>query len=471
MDIFGTYIIDDLFFLISSILLVIYFFFFTTGTKKEKLFYSFIFVLFNSSYNSHFVNVTNYNLVTLRTFLWAFKAIWKFTVLDIVIILYLMINIMNIKRVLKDNPFVKILFVGDMLLFALGTISYLFFRSYQIDQFSHYIICIKVLFYALSILIMATKAMKNRINIICPIFLILLFGFLGMKLTNSEVGIKIRYGIFSVVSDQEDMCSLLLFIVIYLSVYFLMLIINHQPITGRKNIFYFIVFLFSFILFVLCMSKAAFLYYIASIFIFCCLYYYKTKKLFLIFGICTLALILLFHNAIFEMIFSTAISTRILQVFDFVDYMNAVSSFSQIIGLGYGSPYLSTRETFDPGEIKDIDLEKYGNYKFDVQTPIVSVFKEVGLIGVVIFLISRIIFALRLIRLCRTSVPVNNCREDNVEIISIIVYLIPISFTLYFFHTSIVAFVVFLLFLLVKLKVNLNLNKIGAHTLQTDKQI
>ena len=455
MDIFGTYIRDDLIFLFSSIILVIYFFFFTDCTKKEKLFYSFIFILFNSSYNSHFVTVTNNNLVTLRTFLWAYKVIWKFTILDVLTVVYLLFNITHLNKALRDNRPVKVLFVGDILMFVLGTVSYLIFQSYRIDGFSHFIICVKVLFYAFSILIMASNVMKHRINIIYPMFIILFFGFLGIRLTDPQVGIKIRYGIFSVVSDQEDMCTLSLFIVIYLSIYFVTRVMNHKAIVDKKNTLYFIIFLFSAVQFVLCMSKAAFLYYAASVLIFCILYRRKTKKLFFFLLICVPIVVFLFHDVISDMLTSDAINTRFLQVFDFVDYMKEVSAFSQFIGLGYGSPYLSTRETFDPGEIKDIDLGKYGNYKFDVQTPIVSVMKDVGIVGVIIFLINRCKFVSCLSKISRKHSSVERCDEINIENISIIIYLIPISFTLYFFHTSMVATVVFLLFLLVRLNVNI----------------
>lgn len=459
MDILGTYIVDDLTFILSSIVIICYFFFLTNATKKEKWLYAFIFILFNSSYNSHFVRVTNYNLVTLRTFLWAYKLVWKFTILDILFIIYLIVNVVRLPKLLKENQFVKVLFLGDILLLVLGTFSYFLFGSYRIDSFSHYFICIKVLIYALTIFIMASKVMKHRINIIYPMFYILLFGFLGMKFTHADVGIKIRYGIYSVVSDQEDMCTLSLFIVIYFSIYFAIRLINHKKVFKKSNLFNFIIFLFCFVQFALCMSKAAFVYYIASMLIFCFLYYQKTKRFILYVVGGMIVIVLVFHKAIADMLFSTAIVTRFLQVFDFVDYMNAVSAFSQVVGLGYGSPYLSTRATFDPGEIKDIDLNKYGDYKFDVQTPIVSVFKEVGFLGTVIFIINRIIFVSRLVKISKCFTSITNCSDYNVENISIIVYLIPICFTLYFFHTSIVAFVIFLIFLLVKLNFNLNYNK------------
>ena len=59
-----------------------------------------------------------------------------------------------------------------------------------------------------------------------------------------------------------------------------------------------------------------------------------------------------------------------------------------MIGGGIGSAYEGKMGDF--GESYEIDRQKYGEYKFSLQTPILSNFKDVGILGVTFTLITNL---------------------------------------------------------------------------------
>ena len=74
----------------------------------------------------------------------------------------------------------------------------------------------------------------------------------------------------------------------------------------------------------------------------------------------------------------------------------------------------------DTGESRAIDRERFGNYKFDIQTPILSLWKDIGVIGIIIMYIFNIVL-LKIILNKKGEKFLNT--DDKAEYYSIIYFL------------------------------------------------
>lgn len=460
--------VDNAFFLFSSLLLIVYFFNNRHLAKREKLVYSFLFIIFNSSYNSNFVDVQNYNLVIFRTFIWQYTFIWKFTFLDIILCCYLIFNLKNIPKTMQRSKILAVLILGDCIVFAIGILGYAVSGAYYIDGGAHLILTVKSAVYAFSIFLMIFQNIHHRVDIIKPFFIVILLGFLSMICTPASIPLKIRYGISSLISDQDDLNSILPFMAILGIVCLFENLTNASKKVMRKAVTLNClgkgcVFAFALLILALSISKSAMIFCVLSIIIYFLVYFRKTYKIAVFFCLGCIAVVLLNINWLIEVYTSQAVITRLYQLYDCIEYMSTKTQILYFIGVGPGGGYYSTRFTGDTGEIKLVDIDKYGlNWKFDLQTPILSVFKTAGLLGIVVFLISRIKIAQLLIKSLKKFTTGAYKQVDskiNSEMIAIAVYFIPAIFTQFYFHTTEIPIIVFGIFLLHRYYLDMKIKK------------
>ena len=75
-----------------------------------------------------------------------------------------------------------------------------------------------------------------------------------------------------------------------------------------------------------------------------------------------------------------------IQLKDYNKYIED-NTYAQFLGLGIGAPYYSEVRDEDKGEVKIIDIESLSNFKYNIQTPIIALIKDVGPIVFLIILL------------------------------------------------------------------------------------
>ncbi|WP_415803679.1 hypothetical protein, partial [Marinicrinis lubricantis] len=226
--------------------------------------------------------------------------------------------------------------------------------------------------------------------------------------------------------SQEGAYTISLFIITYLGIY----LFNY---TKNKTVRYFCVgllFLFFLMQNVLSIYKANFIYF-AFIILVLFLIRQKLSRVSLISFLVTIMMIFVAINSNFfyELATSKSIQTRSGQLTDYLSYIGNSEQQRYLIGSGLGSPYKSEFSNDDMGEIKLIDLESTVGvgYRFAIQTPIISVFKDAGFIGLAIYIIFNIVMA---VYLWRNVISTNLNRllySERVEILTISILIIFLS--------------------------------------------
>ena len=126
-------VIDSIIFIVSNLILGIYVFKNKKLNLKEKIAYTIFFIILNSSYNIMMKTVHDYNKVIPRTFIYREKLIGSFTLLDIVCILFIIVNIKYFFRIIK-NKFIFVHVIRCVGLYIIGVISFLWFNGYWMDN-------------------------------------------------------------------------------------------------------------------------------------------------------------------------------------------------------------------------------------------------------------------------------------------------------------------------------------------------
>lgn len=395
--------LDSIIFLISTLLIVIILLSKKIG-YKSKLFYIITFIAFNSSYNIMIKPIHDYNKVVPRNFIWHKDIISSFKLYDIIFIIIFIFTIKQIFGELRYKLFRNI-FKREVFLIVVGIISYFATSGYFLDGGKNFIICMKGIIYFFGAFLFAKKYFVEdieEVNYIKIFGIILVFGFASLLFFNRQY-LWVRYGNTVKIIDQEDAYTISLLIITF---YYIKFRVNKQ----LKDLFLFLLF---FIQNLLCVYKMNIVFYIYMI-LFVELFIGKKRFInikFIMLSLLGVITLLISSSGILNMINSAGIITRGSQMKDLWDYMVSKGIYSVMFGIGPGSPYYSLFNNGDFGEIKAID-NVYTGYRFGVQTPILSVIKIAGIIGLIVYLYYTIKVMIYLLK------QIKNFR-NNIELISL----------------------------------------------------
>lgn len=447
------YIIDDMFFILSSIVVTLYIFIKNPQLNyKTKIVSSILLIVLNSSYNSHFTVINDNNDTTLRTFIWSYKLIYKFSLIDILCIIYILLYFYKIPRILRRRPLLRKIFVVDITLYLISFVSLIITKSYQVDSLSHFIIFSKSLVYSLAFMIVFDRHLNNSFDFVKPLIIIMVFSAISMLLHDASL-IKSRYGNPTLLSDQEDITLGLYYLTLYFSIYILMFLKSNKKIMcSSKTILVLFTIAFVYYMFFRTMSKGALLFVAIDIMLFLFIFRKQYTSIILVSLFMCLLIFITYKNKIFSLLYSDAMFTRFYQLFDYMAYIKDGKTIALLIGIGLGGAYFS-RGLGDSGEVKGIDLLKYGsNWKFEIQTPILTVFKDSGILGITIFLINRFYILIYVIKNYIKKINIRMFSTKNVESMTNYLYLTTLLFSQYIFHTSVGPIAIFMMFIVQRIE-------------------
>lgn len=378
-------LIDTIIFIISNIILAIYFFNNKKLNIKEKIVYTIFFIVLNSSYNIMFVNIHQYNKVIARTAIWKAKFIGFLTIPDIICIIILLFNLKTLLNSILKNKILRIFAMRDIVSYILGMFSFLWMSGYWMDNGRTFMTTSKCWIYTLSTIILTFKYMKKNINLIYPISIILINGWISTLFVPAGY-LWIRYGHRVSIIDQEDACTLSLVVLIF----FFIKCFYVKEKNGSKQMINFILLIAFSIQNIYCLYKTNLIIIPLMIVVYIIITKGRNQIIILasFFGLPMMFVAL--SDKIWSIATSLAIKTRMGQLTDYLDYIENKGIFPKIFGLGIGTPYYAPTDTGDTGEIKNIDAMKLGNYKFNLQTQIISIYKDSGLVGLVYFIVLTI---------------------------------------------------------------------------------
>lgn len=397
--------IDSLIFLLSTLFIIII----ILSKKIEykiKFFYITIFIAFNSSYNIMIKPVHEYNQVITRNFIWHKDIISSFKLYDILFIIIFIYCIPELINIIKNKIFYEI-FKREFVLIFIGIISYFVTKGYFLDGGKNFIIALKGIVYFFGAFLFAKKYFileLKEINYIKVFGIILISGLVSL-LFFDKYFLWVRYGNVIKIIDQEDAYTISLLIITFYYIKF----------RFYKNIKDLIVLSIFFIQNLICMYKMNIVFYIYLI-VLVELFLGKKRLInlkIIMMTLISMLMLVISSSWIFKMINSTGIITRGSQMKDLWNYMVDKGSYSIMFGIGPGSPYYSLFDNGDLGEIKSID-NIYAGYRFGSQTPILSVIKIAGIIGLIIYLYYTIKVIILLFK------QINKFKND-IEITSLII--------------------------------------------------
>lgn len=442
---------DTIIFFISNIILAIYVFKNKKLDRKEKIAYTIFFIILNSSFNIMMKKIHNYNMAIPRTYIYRKKLVGPISALDIICIFFIIINLKYLFNIIKKDKLVFIHLIRCAGIYIIGTISFLIFKGYWMDNGNDFLMNSKGWVYSLATLIFTYKYMNKNINLIWPFAIILLNGWISTIIVPIS-DMWIRYGHRTIIIDQEDAYTISNCIIT-------LLMINCLYIKGNIkkqliNCSLLALFIFQNMY---CMYKTNFII-LPMIFI---IYLILTRGKNYILSFATAlgipTMILLLWNKIYEMLTSLAMQTRSSQIQDYLNYIQDKGIYPYFFGTGISTPYYSAIETNDTGERKAIDLlDQYSaNWKVDLQTPIISIFKDAGIIGIIYFLIMTLYIVIVTVNMLNKVLKAKIVKDyEWIETFGFGIYLLVSTSHILFFYGGSVPYAVFYTFVLAKFVIN-----------------
>lgn len=354
-------------------------------TIREKLAYILFFIILNSSYNIMIKPIHDYNISIPRNFIWNYDLIGPLAIADIIFLLLFILNIIDFMKIIKYSKFTALIFAREIIFIVIGVVSFFINSGYQINGFGRFTIELKSVLYFFASMMITIKYMNRSIeevNYMKIITLILVSGFVSL-LFFDDYYLWIRYGQVVKIIDQEDAGTISI-IAIY---YFLFRYLKNR---NKMDI---IIFLALIVQNLLCMYKNTMIILLGSVVIII-LYMKKNLKNYFVGTLLILSIMLIGivkYESIGEILSSQSMITRVYQSTDFINEMENKGSYAMTFGLGMGTPYKSTFNIGDEGEIKIIDkINNVNGYREIVQVPIIGMLKYVGIAGFIIVTIFTI---------------------------------------------------------------------------------
>ncbi len=442
--------VDSIIFIISNLLLAIYVFKNKNLNFKEKIAYTIFFIILNSSYNIMFVRIHQNNTVIPRTYIYKKKFIGPLTLLDIICLGFIFMNLKRFFIIIKDK-FIAAHIIRALGIYILGTFAFIIFNGYWLDNGNRFLIVSKGWVYSLATLIFTYKYLNKNINLLYPFSIILINGMISTQIV-PITEIWIRYGHRVTILDQEDAYTISNFVVIFLTIKCLYLKENNKL---HKIINFLLLFFFLFQN-LYCVYKTNLIILLAFFVIYLILSKGKNGIILITTFIGIPSGIIIFWNKIYGLISSVSINTRQNQFLDCLQYMNTKGWIANLFGLGISTPYYSTF-VGDSGERKSIDLANnlYAqNWRTDLQTPILSIFKDSGIFGMICFAIFTVYLLSKNWKMLKNVFAQKNKEYIFTETVALgIVILIETAYSI-FFYCGTVTFAIFYTFCLAKFVIN-----------------
>ena len=116
-----------------------------------------------------------------------------------------------------------------------------------------------------------------------------------------------------------------------------------------------------------------------------------------------------------------AINTRKLQLSQYIQHLKEQKKeeIIYLFGSGIGSSYKGSMG--DYGESYEIDRRRYGEYKFSLQTPGLSNFKDVGIVGIILCLVINSIVLIKIFKQNKKNIKLE--KNERVEFSTIRFFL------------------------------------------------
>lgn len=392
-----------------SYLFTLFYFYIKTCKNKWNINIFIILTLLITPYNILITRISDTNKLEIINFLYRIK-IYKLSLMDILLITYfLYFTIKNLKELKIKNDVIVIYFIRDIIFLIITTCSYIYFKGYFLDNGIRYINGIRnYIYFYISFFLSYFFYKKNKnFNYLEFIKNWFIFSVILSFLFKRE-DLWIRYGYRVIILSQEWIIVLQFLISILI---FKLLLKNRHYL---NILFLSLILLFNFskisIVWLLCLG------------IFYLLFYKKLNKTRLL-CYCVISFLICFlltYIFTIKLKNDIALNTRLLQVEQLIKDMKNRDklTYGILFGSGMGTPYKG--EMGDTGESRAIDRERFGNYKFDIQTPIFSLWKDIGVIGIIIMYIFNIVL-LKII-LNKKKVEFLNT-DDKAEYYSIIYFL------------------------------------------------
>lgn len=334
-------------------------------------------------YNILISRVGNYNEAHLFNSIYRVK-IMRLSIADIIMLgfsCYLLIfKKLQLKKAFNSMDIIKLIFIRDIIYICLGSLSFFLTRGYFLDKGQAYFITIRsFLFYWITYFIVRSIEMKKKKINFLKIFHFLIIGSFILSFFFRREDVWIRFGNKIMLLSQEWGAYYTIYLLMYyilklinkftikkllISIFLIYILLNDFYKTNIVQILYFIIFLTLFC------NKNRIIKYIKNI-------------------IYIISAIVILVVSIINLKETQAIETRFQQWNEYTSYISKSDEkiYRVIFGSGIGSPYEGKMGDF--GESKSIDREKFGKYKFAIQTPYISNFKEVGIVGIIgLFIIN-----------------------------------------------------------------------------------
>ncbi len=371
--------------LLTNLFYVIFILYIVRYSQKNRIgiLGSIILIFMITPYNILINRVGNTNEIQL------FNSVYRLKILGLSIADFIMLGFgcylvifkrSQLKKAISSMKIMKIIFIRDILYICLGSVSFFLTRGYFLDGGRTYLITIRsFLFCWITYFIVRSIEMKKKKINFLKIFQFLIIGSFILSFFFRREDVWIRFGNKIMLLSQEWG----LYYSIYLLIYFVLKLINKVTIkkllisifliyillndfykTNIVQILYFIIFLTLFC------NKNRIIKYIKNI-------------------IYVISVVVILVISIINLKETQAIETRFQQWNEYTSYISKSDEkiYRVLFGSGIGSPYEGKMGDF--GESKSIDREKFGKYKFAIQTPYISNFKEVGIVGIIgLFIIN-----------------------------------------------------------------------------------
>lgn len=329
-----------------------------------------------------FVNIHQYNKVIARTAIWKAKFIGSITILDVICIFIIILNIKFLLNNILKHKILRTCAIRDVVIYIIGMFSFFWMSGYWMDSGRTFLIISKSWIYILAVIVVTFKYMKKTINIVYPIAIILINGWISTLFVPTGY-LWIRYHHRVSIIDQEDAYTLSIFIIMFC--FIKCFYVKDKNILKKiMNILLLLVFCVQNLY---CLYKTNLIIIPLMIVLYIIITRGRNQIMILAswFGLPVIMLTL--WDKIYNLATSIAMKTRLGQFTDYLKYIEDKGIFPKIFGLGISSPYYAPTNTGDTGEIKAIDAIKWGNYKIHLQTPIISIYKDSGLVGLIYFIV------------------------------------------------------------------------------------
>lgn len=375
--------------LLTNLFYVIFILYILRYDQKNRIgiFGSIILIFMITPYNILINRVGNTNEIQL------FNSIYRLKILGLSIADFIMLGLSSylvifkrfqLKKIVKSMKIIKIIFIRDIIYICLGSLSFFVTKGYFLDGGRTYLITIRsFLFYWITYFIVRSIEMKNKKINFLKIFQFLIVGSFVLSFFFRREDVWIRFGNKIMLLSQEwgsyyTICLLIYYILelinkftikkLLISFFFVFILFNDFYKSNIVQILYFIIFVTLFC------NKNRIIKYIKNI-------------------IYVISVIIILVISIINLKETKAIETRFQQWSEYSTYISKSEEkkYKIIFGSGIGSPYEGKMGDF--GESKSIDREKFGKYKFAIQTPYVLNFKEIGVFGIaILFIINGYIY-------------------------------------------------------------------------------